>query len=140
MYHLHDGFHLFIDSLLPLVGTSVTLLIALSACCFAVIDGICSRVFSRSRLLNLIDILTDRLTDLAREDLKAVEVCRLVLEKVLVRAHHLSAFPLVVLPLLLAAIFRKEAEHDLRAAHLIPIIIVQAVLDLTLLDLIFTAW
>ena len=140
MYHLHDGLHLFVDSLLPLVGTSVSLLIARSARSFAVIDGIYSRVFSRSRLLDLIDVLADRLADLAREDLVAVEVRRLVLEQELVRAHHLSAIPHVVLPLLLAAIFRKEAEHDLGTAHLIPVIIVQAVLDLTSLDLIGTAW
>lgn len=80
MNHLHDGLHLFVDSLLPLVGTSVSLLIARSACSFAGIDGIYSRVFSRSRLLDLIDVLADRLADLAREDLVAVEVCRLVLE------------------------------------------------------------
>ena len=80
MNHLHDGLHLFVDSLLPLVGTSVSLLIARSACSFAGIDGIYSRVFSRSRLLDLIDVLADRLADLAREDLVAVEVRRLVLE------------------------------------------------------------
>ena len=140
LHHLHDGLHLFVDSLLPLVGTSVSLLIARCARSFAAIDGVCSLIFSRSLPRDLIDVLSDGLSDLAREYLVAVEVRRLVLKQLLVLAHHLSSIPHVVLPLLLAAILGKEAEHDFGTAHLIAVVIVQAVLDLTRLDLISTAW
>ena len=68
----------------------------------------------------------------------AVEVCRLVLEQAkLVRTDDRSSISHVGLPLLLAAIFGQEAQHNLGTAHLVPIVVVEAVLDVTSSNLLF---